>query len=79
VGTWINSGSTDIAFAEGTADAEGKVITMEFEDKDQDPAHPYRIRFVTTIVDKDHYTFETIVIDPQVKPFTVARIEYTRR
>ena len=79
VGTWVNSGSTGIVVAEGAADAAGKVITVEFEEKnDADPAHPYRTQFVTTIIDRDHYRFETVLLAPGIEPFTVARINYSR-
>lgn len=78
--TAVNSGSTSIIFSEGTADPDGKTITFEWEDKDQDAARPFRTRIVTKIIDKDHYSIETICIAPEYKePFTVAKVTYTRR
>jgi hypothetical protein len=79
VGTWVNDGGTSIVFAEGDADAAGKVITMEYEQQDG-PAgtEPVRTRLITTLIDKDHYRFETFVIIPGLEPFTAARISYRR-
>jgi hypothetical protein len=80
VGTAVNSGSTSIIFSEGAAGPDGKTITLEWEDKDQEPAHPFRTRVVTKIIDKDHYSVETTSIAPEYKePLLVAKVTYTRR
>jgi hypothetical protein len=80
VTTSVNDGGTAITFATGDADAAGKVITMECEEQGAPAdAEPVRTRLITTLIDNDHYRSETFVIIPGLKPFTAARITYTRR
>jgi hypothetical protein len=59
VSGWIDSMSTMVMIAEGTADSSGKVITTTFEMTCPVTNKPMKSRSVLTIEDADHHTYES--------------------
>jgi hypothetical protein len=75
---WIDSMSTGVMMAEGTADSSGKVITVTCDMTCPITNKPMKTREVLTIQDADHYTYESYAsLDggPEHKSMT---IKYTR-
>ena len=78
VNLWIDSMSTMVMIAEGTADESGKVITTKCESTCPITHKPMVMRSVLTIEDADHHTFESYSSldgSPEHKCMT---IKYTR-
>lgn len=78
VSTWMDSMSTSIFFFEGTADAQGRVITQEC--RGEDPVRgPMTWRSVTKVVDDNTHLFEMYGTDKGGKEEKMMEITYTRR
>lgn len=78
VSTWIDSMSTSILLFEGTADADGKIITQE--NHHNDPVRgPMTWRSVTRIVDDNTWVFEMYSIYEKGKEEKGMEITYTRK
>jgi len=77
--TWIDNMGTGIETGVGTADASGKVITMNATMNDPVTGKPTKSRMVTTIIDDNHHTFEMYGTPPGVKKeMKVMTIDYQR-
>jgi hypothetical protein len=78
VSTWIDSMGTAIYFFEGTASADGKIITQE--NRYDDPVNgPMKWRSVTRIVDDNTQVFEMYGTDKKGKEEKMMEIIYTRK
>jgi hypothetical protein len=78
VSTWIDSMSTSILLFEGTADADGKIITQE--NHHNDPVRgPMTWRSVTRIIDDNSWVFEMYSIYEKGKEEKGMEITYTRK
>ena len=77
VSSWVDSTSTAIMTAEGTADEAGKVITMQSEMKEPD-GRMQKFKQVTTIVDDTSHTYQMMVMLPDGGEFKVLEITYKR-
>ncbi|MBA3754139.1 MAG: DUF1579 domain-containing protein [Nitrospira sp.] len=78
VSLWIDSMSTMVMMAEGTADASGKAITVKSECMCPMTNKPMAMRSTLTIEDADHHTYESwssMDGSPEHKSMT---IKYTR-
>jgi hypothetical protein len=78
--TWIDNMGTGIETGIGTADASGKVITLNATMNDPVTGKPTKSRMVTTIIDNDHHIFEMYGTPPGVKKeMKVMTIDYQRK
>jgi hypothetical protein len=75
--TWIDSMSTMIMMADGSADDSGKVITFKGECECPGTKEKMQMRQVVTIQDKDHHTYESYQTKDG-KEAKVMEIKYTR-
>jgi hypothetical protein len=76
---WIDSMSTAMMMSSGTADSTGKIITMTATvDCPMEQGGPKTMKQVTTIVDKDHHTYECYEVAKDGKETKVMTIKYTR-
>jgi hypothetical protein len=78
VSLWIDSMSTMVMVAEGSADASGNVITVKSKCTCPITNKPMVVRQVLTIEDADHHTYEsyaTLEGEPEHKSMT---IKYTK-
>lgn len=78
VSTWIDSMSTSILLFEGTADADGKIITQENHHNDPVRGH-MTWRSVTRIIDDNSWVFEMYSIYEKGKEEKGMEITYTRK
>jgi hypothetical protein len=78
VSTWSDSMSTGILFFEGTAEADGKIITQESH-YDDPIKGPMKWRSVTRLVDNNSHVFELFSIDKSGKEEKMMEITYTRK
>jgi len=78
VSTWMDSMGTAILFFEGTARANGKIITQQ--SRYDDPIKgPTKWRSVTKIVDDNTHLFEMYETDKRGKEVKMMEITYTRK
>jgi hypothetical protein len=77
VGVWVDSSGSPLSIIEGTASADGKVLTQHTEGLDM-TGKPARFRHITTFKDKDHRTFEVTQLLPDGKEQAIMSIQYTR-
>lgn len=78
VSTWMDSMNTSIFVFEGTADAQGRVITQEC--RGEDPVlGPMNWRSVTTIVDENTHIFEMYGTDKSGMEEQMMEITYKRK
>ena len=78
VSTWIDSMGTAILFFEGTASADGRIITQE--SRYDDPIKgPMKWRSVTKIVDDNTHVFEMYATYEGQKEEKMMEITYTRK
>ena len=76
---WIDDMGTGIMLAEGTASADGKVITLRGEYDDPMANQKRKYRWVTTIVSDDKHTFDWFDSDKDGKnEFRMMHNTYTR-
>jgi len=76
---WIDDMSTGIIMGEGTASADGKVITMKGEFDDPMAGARMKYRWVTTFVSDDQYTFDWFQSDKDGKnEFRMMHNTYSR-
>jgi len=76
---WIDQMSTGLMVAEGSADKDGKVITLVGEQVDPTSNQKRKYRWVTTIVDDSKNTFEAYEPGPDGKgEIRTMVITYTR-
>ena len=78
VSTWIDSMSTGIYYFEGTASADGKVITQECQ-YDDPVKGPMVWRSVTRLVDDHTVVYEMYGIDKEGKEEKMGETTLTRR
>ncbi|HYO08072.1 MAG TPA: DUF1579 domain-containing protein [Tepidisphaeraceae bacterium] len=78
VSSWMDSMSTSMMTAEGTADEAGKAITAKCSYDCPITNSKRSMRQVTTITDNDHHTFETYESGPDGKETKAMTIKYTR-
>ncbi|HEY3245893.1 MAG TPA: DUF1579 domain-containing protein [Phycisphaerae bacterium] len=78
VTVWVDNMGTGLFPADGTADADGKVLT--FTGSWPDPVMPmtHDTRMVTTIVSPSKYTFEMYEKGPDGKEMKVMEVTYTK-
>jgi hypothetical protein len=74
---WIDDMGTGLLTAEGTASADGKVITLHGEYTDP-MQKKHTFRWVTTIESDDQYTFDWFDTAAGGKEFRMMRATYTR-
>ena len=76
---WVDDMSTGIMLGEGTASADGKVITMSGEYDDPMTRTRHRYRWVTTLVSDDKHTFDWYDSDKDGKgEYRMMHNTYTR-
>ena len=76
---WVDDMSTGIMLGEGTASADGKVITMTGEYDDPMTRSKRRYRWVTTFDGADKYAFDWFDADKDGKnEFRMMRNVYSR-
>lgn len=76
---WVDDMSTGIMLGEGTASADGKVITMSGEYEDPMSQSKRRYRWVTTAQGRDKYVFDWFDADKEGKnEFRMMHNVYTR-
>jgi Protein of unknown function (DUF1579) len=78
VSTWIDSMSTGISSAVGTADASGKVLTFTREDVDPVSKEKTKGRDVINLDSADKHTMEMYKVLPDGKEFKVMELTFTR-
>jgi hypothetical protein len=79
VATWMDSMSTTVMMATGTADSTGKTITTTATvECPMDQGGPKTMKQVTTIIDKDHHTYECYEVAKDGKETKMMTIKYTR-
>ena len=71
--------STGLRHNEGSISNDGKVITNESESLDPATGKPYKLRTVTTIVDRDHFTLEWFRVGEGGKENRVVSMSHTRK
>jgi hypothetical protein len=76
--TWIDSMSTGMMVAEGSADASGKVLTFTGTYDDPMLGRKVNYRHVTTIVSPDKFTFEMFMAGEDGKEHRSMFTTYTR-
>ncbi len=76
--SWMDSMSTMMMVAEGTADEAGKVFTFNGECLDPVSKKKMPIRQVLTIEDEDHHTYESYRTGTDGKEFKDLTVKYTR-
>ena len=77
IATWVDSTSTGIMMAEGTADEAGKVFTLHSEMTEPD-GKKQKVKQVTTIVDDKTHTYQMLIKLPDGGDFKVLEITYKR-
>ena len=78
IGVWVDGHTSKFAMSEGTADKDGKVLTMESEAMGPD-GKPMKMRQESTLKDKDHKTLKFFASGQDGKETMVGQIEYTRK
>lgn len=79
VGFWIDNTSTAIYTMEGTIDKAGHVITLYgVSDDPMTGQKNKKVKYVTTIVDENHHTFDIFDVDQKGKARKVVSISYAR-
>jgi Protein of unknown function (DUF1579) len=71
--------STGVLHNEGSISEDGKVITNLGESLDPATGKPYKLRTVTTILDRDHFTLEWFRPDDGGKENRVVSMSHTRK
>jgi hypothetical protein len=79
VGIWIDSMSTGIMRAEGSANEDGSVLTFTGESPDPMAGTYKQQRSVVTVVDDDHHLFEVFDATPDGTEFKSMEIAYERQ
>ncbi len=77
INTWIDNMGTTIAIVRGRRDGNG--LEMHGEYLDPMIKKMLKVRYVTRIVDQDHYVFEYYMTVPGAPEFKSMEIEYTRK
>ncbi len=70
---------TGVMHNEGTVSDDGKVITNSGESTDPQTGKPYKLRTVTTIIDKDHFTLEWFHTSADGKESPVVSMTHVRK
>ena len=70
---------TGVLHNEGSISEDGKVITNVGQSLDPVTGKPYKLRTVTTIVDRDHFTLEWFHADDGGKEDRVVSMSHTRK
>ena len=78
VSTWMDSMATGIFMMEGTANADGKTITLRGEHEAPNGGH-MKHRAVWTITDSNNQTFEMYGTHPGSSETKMMEITYTRK
>jgi Protein of unknown function (DUF1579) len=76
---WFDSMGTGIFPASGTLDKDGKVKTDMALWDDFMTGSKSKVKMLTTIIDKDNYTFEMFMIGPDGKEMKSMEMVYTRK
>jgi hypothetical protein len=74
---WIDEMSTGMMTTEGTR--QGDSITMDGQVTEPMSGQPMKVREVTTLVDKDHYTYELHMADASGTLSKMMEIKYSRK
>lgn len=77
--TWMDNMGTSILSMAGTADAAGKVLSMEGKMDDFVGGRELTVRSTLRIVDADHNVYEMWSPGPDGKMFKMMEIDYTRK
>lgn len=75
----MDSMDTSLMHNEGSIAADGKTITCTGDRTDPESGKELRMRTVTTLVDKDHYTLEWFFTDADGKEERVVTLKHTRK
>ena len=78
ISVWVDNHGMKFEMAEGTADLEGKTLTMESEMPGPD-GKPRKMKQVSTIKSKDAKSLKFIGTGADGKEMTFGEIEYTRK
>jgi Protein of unknown function (DUF1579) len=75
----MDSLSTGVRYNEGSISEDGKVITNLGQGIDHVTGKPYKLRTVTTIVDRDHFTLEWFHAGDGGKEHRVVSMSHARK
>ncbi len=79
LGTWMDNVGTSILSMSGTADASGKVVSMDGKMDDFMTGKVLAIRSTLRIVDDDHNVYEMFAPGPDGREYKMMEIDYTRK
>jgi hypothetical protein len=75
----LDTMGTSVLHNEGTVSDDGKVYTNSREPLDPQTGKPYKLRTVTTIIDRDNFTLEWFRVDAAGKDSKVVSMTHTRK
>jgi len=79
LGTWIDNMGTSILSMAGTADASGKIVSMDGKMDDFVTGRVLAVRSTLRILDDDHNVYEMFAPGPDGKEFKMMQIDYSRK
>ena len=79
MGTWMDTGSTEMMNMTGKADAAGKVMTFSGTMNDPMTGKACQLTTKVTVADDDHHTMEMWGPDPSGKVYKMMEITYVRK
>lgn len=75
---WYDSMSTNISFLTGQLDSAGKTLTCTGEESSPAGGSKTKLRWVYTVLAKDHYTFDYYMTMAGMPEMKVIAIDYTK-
>jgi hypothetical protein len=79
MGTWMDTGSTEMMNMTGKSDAAGKVMTFSGTMNDPMTGKACKLTSKVTVADNDHHTMEMWGPDPSGKVYKMMEITYVRK